>query len=748
MFRSLKKRLLRHWRQPDSLKTGSDRRGPNAPLEEAEAALEAHDTERAARALRHVAEIGTKDLETLDRFVRAAQNAGEMGLAIDRVARAIDANPKAAHLHVTYGNLRYAQGDLDAAAESYARALSSEPTLAEACANLGMIACVRGELESGTRWFAKAIELDPRMHRAFHNLGLARQALGEPEAALACFERAVELEPDTVESWYGLGTVLQALGKYDAATKSYRHALELRSDDPDTHFQLGRVLYQAGHAEDAHESLVRAVQLRPGFHEAHNDLGIVLMEKGDLDGAIAALETATALSAEFAEAHNNLAMALRRIGRLDQAVGAFRQALQVRPDFWEAHSNLVYALNFLPEYEPERIFTEHVEWARRHAEPLTAVARPHATRRTTDRVLRVGYVSPNFRDHAVAYFFESTLVHHDPKRILVHCYSDVGRGDAFTERLRRSAPEWRDIAGQDDESVAELVRRDSIDILVDLTGHTENHRLRMFARKPAPVQVTWNGYANTTGMSAIDYRITDALADPPGMTEHLHSEQLVRLPEIYMTFNPPRTSPPVTPLPLNTNGYVTFGSFNALAKVTPQVIEAWSRILLAVPDSRLLMLTVPEGSARERLLHAFAERGVVPERLELLRRLTFAEFLAAHGRADIALDPFPFNGTTTTCHTLWMGVPVITLAGRSHASRVGLTMLTNVGLGQYVAADENEYTEKAVALASNVARLEELRHGLRERLLSSPLTNGARLTRFLEDAYVKMWEDYCFRTNG
>jgi predicted O-linked N-acetylglucosamine transferase (SPINDLY family) len=299
-----------------------------------------------------------------------------------------------------------------------------------------------------------------------------------------------------------------------------------------------------------------------------------------------------------------------------------------------------------------------------------------------------------------------------------------------------------------DRELAGIVRRDHVDILVDLTGHTNGNRLLVFARKPAPIQVTWNGYANTTGMEAMDYRITDAYADPPGMTEHLHTERLVRLPEIYMAYQPPDKSPPVGPPPGLANGYVTFGSFNAMHKVGPSVIALWARILKALPTARLMMLTVSEGTVRARLAQAFADHGIDPERLELIARLPFDQFLEAHQRADIALDPFPFNGTTTTCQTLWMGVPLITLAGRSHVSRVGVSMLSNLGLQRLVACDEAQYVSLAVTLAQDREDLTELRAGLRQRMLSSPNTDGARLTRFLEAEYAKMWKDYCSRTDA
>ena len=302
-------------------------------------------------------------------------------------------------------------------------------------------------------------------------------------------------------------------------------------------------------------------------------LAEVMADVHRLDDAEDCYLRALEFNPDFAEAHYNYGNLLHRVGRIDESLLQYRAAIRLKPDFVRAHSNLVFVLNYSDQVSPEEIFDEHREWARRHADPLTAAVRPHPNPRTGGRALRVGYVSPDFREHAVTCFFESTLAHHDPGRVAAYCYSDVERPDAYTDRLRHSACAWRDIAGQGDESVADLVRSDAIDILVDLTGHTDNHRLLMFARKPAPVQVTWNGYPNTTGMLAMDYRITDARADPPGTTEHLYTENLMRLPEIYMAFTPPAAGPEVSPTPVLKTGHITLGSFNALFKVTARAIQ-------------------------------------------------------------------------------------------------------------------------------------------------------------------------------
>ena len=573
--------------------------------------------------------------------------------------------------------------------------------------------------------------------------GLAREQQGDTIGAEQVYRSILAGQPEHPGALHLLGHALTLQGKTGEALPVLSRAAALSPNDPDVQFNLADALRREGQHRDAEHALRLAVALHPQFIAAWLALAGVMIDLGCLDDAEDCFVRALALGPELAEAHYNYGNLLHREGRIAEALRHYRTAIDLKPDFVRAHSNLVFTLNYSDEISPEEIFDQHREWGRRHADPLTAAAGQHQNLRTVGRALRVGYVSPDFRDHAVTYIFESTLAHHDQRRILTYCYSDVGRPDAYTERLRRSACVWRDIAGQDDEAVAELVRRDEIDILVDLTGHTDNHRLLMFARKPAPVQVAWNGYPNTTGMVAIDYRITDARADPPGKTEHLYTETLVRLPEVYVAFTPPSASPEVSPPPVLEAGRITLGSFNALFKVTGRAIRVWSDLLHQLPESRLLMFAVPAGRARERVIGEFMRHGIGETRLELTPRLPMAEFLKAHSRVDIALDSFPYSGTTTTCQTLWMGVPVVTLAGKSLVSRAGVTMLASVGLENCVAVDERDYVRKVIALAGDRAGLQQLRLDLRHRVAVSPLTDGARFAHFLEDAYVKMWERYC-----
>jgi protein O-GlcNAc transferase len=566
---------------------------------------------------------------------------------------------------------------------------------------------------------------------------------GRWEQAEPLLRELAVLKPDDPELRHLLGFVRYRQGHFQAALAPLEQAIELAPDRADIHYTLGRtrIAYKAFH--DAAKALRRAAEIAPAWAPAWLSLADALAGSELVDEAEEAYLKALELAPKVAESHYNYGNLLIRVGRIEEAICSYEAALHYQPVFKGAHNNLVYALNFSDARTPEEVFRAHVEWAERFAEPLTRQAERHPAPSLAPKRLRIGYVSPNFRDHAVTYFFEPVLRAHNARNFSIYCYSDVRIPDARTERLRAMECVWRDTAPLGDEELAALIRKDKIDILVDLTGHTENDRLMVFARKPAPVQVTWNGYANTTGLTAIDYRVTDSYADPPGNTDVLHTEKLLRMPEIYMPFNVPSDDVPEGLSPVLERGYITFGSFNAISKVTPTTIKLWSRVLLANPSSRLLMLTLPEGKTRSRLRGAFSECGVDPARIEMRGRLKQREFMAAHHDADIALDCYPFHGTTTTAHTLWMGLPLVTLAGRSHVARVGVTMLTNVGLPELIAPDPDAYVALTVKLASSVRWLKELRQTLRSRMLNSPNMNGARFTRFLEAAYGGIWNDYC-----
>ena len=604
-----------------------------------------------------------------------------------------------------------------------------------------MLKSLLGQLFKPSRKAAReAVAIDEQLHAA-----LGHQQSGHLAEAEAIYRALLGAVAPHAEVMHLLASNLMLQCRHREAVALLEHVTSLQPQSAEACYNLGGALNALGKFERAAQCFEKALELRPDFAEAPSSLGNALAAAGRLDEAELAYRRALALRPDFAEAVYNLGNLLHLEGRLAEAIDCYRSAFTFRPSFVAAHSNYVYALNFDPGYEPLRVFEEHLAWARRHAEPLQRIIPHHANEAVPGRRLRIGYVSPNFRNHAAAYFFEPVLACHDARQFQTFCYSDVIQADEHTLRLRQFSSEWRECAHLTDEALAEQILGDRIDILVDLTGHTERNRLLAFARKPAPIQITWNGYANTTGMSAMDYRITDALADPPGMTEHLHTEQLIRMPEVYMVFRAPDASPAVNDLPAARSGGVTFGSFNALSKLTPQVVQTWSRILAAVPGAKLLLATLPAGRTRERVGEMFAAHGLDSSRLELHGRLPLREFLALHHRADIALDPFPFSGTTTTCHSLWMGLPVVTLAGKSHVSRVGVSMLTNLGLTGMIADSVDDYVHIATGLAGDLGRLRALRGGLRERMLNSPLTDAGRFTRYLEDRYRQIWTRWCGR---
>jgi len=407
--------------------------------------------------------------------------------------------------------------------------------------------------------------------------------------ALAAIEAAIRLNARVAPFHNNLGIILGKLGQAERAAASFRKALALDPGYAEAHNNLGDLLQGESRLNEAMACYREALRLNPRYAEAHNNLGNALMEAGRPEEAVLHLQQALEIRPRWAEARNNLGNAYLKLAFLEEAIASYREALALDPGCRAAHSALLHCLNCDPSVTPEAVAAEHRRWAQRHAQPLAGAIAPHSNTPEPERRLRLGYLSPDFRSHSVASFFEPVLAAHDRSSLEVYCYSKTTRPDALTRRLAGLADHWRDICRLSDQAAAELIRQDHIDILVDLAGHTAGHGLAVMARKPAPVQVTWLGYPNTTGLETIDYRITDAAADPPGATEHLHSEELVRLPQCFLCYQSPEDAPGVGELPTRRNGFVTFGSFNSLLKVTQQVLGAWAAILQAVPGSRLVL---------------------------------------------------------------------------------------------------------------------------------------------------------------
>ena len=486
------------------------------------------------------------------------------------------------------------------------------------------------------------------------------------------------------------------------------------------------------------------LELDPGHADALHFLGLTGHRVRDLGFAMEYFERSIQARPKDAVFHNNLGSVLVQAGRTEEAAAFFRKALEIDPNLNIAHINLIFVMVLLESARPEDVYAEHVAWAKIHADPLLALAKRHDNSPDPERRLRIGYVSADFRQHALTYFIEPALAQHDSGAVEVYCYHSSRMVDDVTRRLMQCADHWRDIIDLDDEQAAELIRSDGIDILIDLSGHLRDNRLLVFARKPAPIQVTYLAYPNTTGMRAMDYRITDAVCDPPGATERYYRETLIRLPRCMWCYQPHEDMPPVSPSPAQQTGRLTFASMNGANKVTERILALWARILGDVPDSRLVLTTVPE-QGRERIRNVLTQAGVADTRINMHDRLPTKDFWSLYAGIDILLDTFPMNGGTTTCEALWLGVPVVTRSGEIFQSRAGLSILGSMGLDELVARSDEDYVSIAVALARDGERLAALRAGLRGRMRASPLTDGRGYARALEAAYRGTWRAWCGR---
>ena len=591
---------------------------------------------------------------------------------------------------------------------------------------------------------ARICEKEHRNGEAWFLRGTILGKMGNFQYAADCLRRAIKLRPRDALGYFNLGNTLAAGGQLDDAAAAYQTAQILTPCQPDIARALARLEVKRGRFGSAIQQYCRYLEAHPNDPDVLGNLGACYFHLGELEAAVKSYEGSLRQRLEPGYM-DGLGAALCRQGRISEALDVYRQAIKLQPGNARLYSNLLLTLNYLPESDSEYLLKQHQLWER-----CNGIVAPQNSSfcNTPDpkRRLRIGYVSPDFRTHSVAYFVEVLLANHDKTQVETYAYFCSSRSDETTERLRVVTHHWRDMASLDDEAAFEQIRADSIDILVDLAGHTAGNRLPLFRKKPAPLQITYLGYPATTGLDAMDYRLTDAFADPRNYDDH-YSEELIRLPGCFICYSPPIGSPPAAVVPPATKaGYVTFGSFNNQAKINSDVIGVWSRLLHTVPDSRLLLknpsLTDAETASYCRV--GFSKHGIGPERLELIGLApTMEDHMNTYGRVDIALDTFPYNGTTTTCEALWMGVPVISLAGRSHAGRVGVSILSTIGMEDLLADSSEGYVLRAHDLANDVQRLTKLRGLLRTRMHNSQLCDAQRFVRELESVYRDIWRRWC-----
>ena len=622
-----------------------------------------------------------------------------------RQALALD--PANAGVMANLGTVLREMGDWAQAVELLRAASNLEPSAASHAVNLGIAYWNQGNFADAERTLNQALALAPNDAEALFNLGNALHGLGRPREAIERYRQALALRPDYADSLINLGNVLSEIGEFGAGQAAYDAALCIRPDSVVALNNVACLMRIMGRVDDAEAALCRALQLDPGNATLHDTIGNVYKDAGDLDGAIA----------------------------------SFRKALELDPAAAATHSNLAYALSFQsPEAGP--ILEECLRWNNRFAAGATST-QGHANDPEPNRRLRIGYVSPDFRVHCQSLFTIPLLSRHDHAAFEIFCYASIKRPDDHTQRIAGYADVWRDVRTLNDEALCRLIRADGIDILVDLTMHMAGGRPMLFARKPAPVQIAWLAYPGTTGIGAMDYRLSDPRLDPAGFDEH-YSERTLRLPDSFWCYDPLAGDIDVGPLPALERGYLTLGCLNNPCKLTDHSLRLWGGVMRALPSARLLLMA-PSGRHREHLSRRLAAHGIAAERVDYRAFQPRADYLRCYRDIDLGLDTFPYNGHTTSLDSFWMGVPVVTRVGRTSVGRGGLSQLFQLELLDLAAESDEAFVSIAATLGKDLSRLSALRRELRTRLERSALMNAPRFARHMEQAFRDIWRAYCER---
>ena len=666
----------------------------------------------------------------------AAGNTGQARRLADSVLAGVPRHPEALYLA---GVATAMGGDPATAAGLLQAAIAAGGGTAECHYNLGQALHRLGDGAGAERAYWAAILRAPGFAEAYNSLGVTLAGAGRPDDAAAAFRRAIAEQPAHAEARHNLASVLVGSGQAEAAFALYRDWLAGDPGNQRLVFLAGTAALNADCLPEAETLLRQALLRQPRDAGVWNNLALALVRMGRVGEAVAAFAKAVEIRPGYAQALFGLASAHQAAGRADLALETYEKARALLPESGQIDSNLLMALNYPDTLTADEVYDRHRRWGEDYLRERGGVPpAPLPAAPTAGRRLRIGYVSPDFRLHSVAMFLMPLLEHHDRSRVELFAYSSVDKADIITDTIRRQVDHWRPVTGMDADGVANLIRGDGIDLLIDLAGHTAGNRLDVFARRPAPVQATWLGYPATTGLATVDVRFTDASADPPGDADRRHVERLERL-EHFLCYRPLGPVPDPMPAPVLERGSISFGSFNALSKLNGATAALWARVLHAVPGSRLVLkaAVLADRDVKARVPALFAGHGIDGDRIALLTHIpNHFGHLDAYGAIDIALDPIPYNGTTTTCEALWMGVPLLTLPGEAHAARVGASLLTAAGLTDWIATDPDDFVTRAATLAANGPGLADLRATLRARLQASALCDGP--------AFARRFEDRCF----
>lgn len=662
--------------------------------------------------------------------------------AVGSYARALELAPRHVGAALNRGNTLRRLGRLDAALASYEHALRCAPANAEAHNNRGTALLDLMRPDAALASFDAALAIDPGYAAALNNRGAAQLALGDAAAALASHDAALAIQPGLADALSNRGNALQQLGRLGEALDSYAQALALAAGDARILNNQAKVLLGLGRAEEALHVLDRALAAAPLLANAHDNRGNALKQLGRLDGALASYERALAIDPDFVPALGNRAIVLMNLKRHDEALASYRRATALDPGNAHIASNALFAAQHAGNADGAELLQRHRAFGARFEAPLRAGWQRHANARVPQRKLRVGFVSGDLRDHPVGYFIAPVWRALDRRQLEIIAYHSGPLEDSWSQVLRDASDGWVNAAALSDDALAARIRDDGIDILVDLSGHTAHQRLLAFARKPAPLQASWIGYPATTGLHGIDYYFVNRHCAPPGMLDAQFVEKLVRLPAP-APFMPPPDSPQPGPLPALRQGCVTFGSFNRIDKAGDAALALWAEVLAAVPGSRLVIGNSSNAALRATLARHFAQLGVAPERLQFLPPVPLADYLRLHDRIDIILDTFPYTGGTTTRFALWMGVPVLTLAGPSLPQRQGAGIVRAAGLDEWAVDTPAAYVAQACRAAADLPALAALRAGMRARIEQGPLIDPSIISRGLESALRTMWIRWC-----
>ena len=703
--------------------------GPGqGPAEQFQAAFQMYqggrlsDAERLLLRLRRLAPSSGDVLHLLGLIAYQSGRHDEALSYLRNGARLMGRSP---HVMNSLGVVLLELGKNEEAIEAFEQALDVKADFSQACNNLGNALRSAGRLDEAVEAYRQSLGINPGDAEVLNNLANALKDQGKIDDAIAVYGDALAANPSYAPVHRNMGNALRDRGNTEEAIPAYVRAIELKPDFAEAHNDLGNALKNMGHLAEAISEYAAAIALKRGYPEAYCNLGNVYREKGLTEKAIDCYHAALRMRPRFAETISNLGNALKDQGRLDEAISAYQEALALKPGLADTHSNLIYARQFIPGVTLKDILEDHLKWNSAHASPLRSERFLSPSGRGSSGRLVLGFVSGDFRRHPVGSFLVTILESLSSMDCEIICYANQTENDDMTERFRKSAHLWKSCHHLSDEALSRSIRQDGVDILFDLSGHNERNRLLVFARKPAPLQVSWAGYMATTGLETIDYIIADRHEIPEG-SERFYTEKVLRMPYSFVCYDPPEYAPPVLPLPASANSYVTFGCFNILFKISPEVVAVWSTILHQVAGSRLVLKTKELNSeeTRSRYANLFLRQGIGPDRVDLIGGTPHREHLDWYNRIDVALDPFPFSGSTTTLESLWMGVPVITMPGETFAGRHSLSFLSTVGLTETIAGTPDDYVALARKLGSNLHYLSEIRSSLRDRFRASALCDG------------------------